>query len=77
MECKHGLEESFCSVCRHPDPVYVTAGGVAYHRRPDCEHLAEGQALVDRRAGSTAPIQLVTESKAEAMGRRRCRHCFR
>ena len=75
-ECKHGLEEETCSICRHPELVFITGGGTAYHHLPDCEHLVEGQRLVELRAGTTAPIQLVTVSKAEAIGRRRCRHCF-
>lgn len=75
-QCRHGLEEEFCHTCKHPEPVYITGGGSAYHRSPDCEYLHEGQLAVERRGGTTEPVERVSQSKAEGMGRRRCRGCY-
>jgi len=75
-ECPHGLEKSFCHTCLHPDHVYVSGGGSAYHRRPDCRAMRHGQDRIERSGGITAAIQRVSQSRAEGMGRRRCARCF-
>ena len=48
-QCPHGMgSPEWCSLCKNAEKpsVYITGGGMAYHTIPNCNALAEGQALV-------------------------------
>ena len=76
-DCRHGLTESTCSICKHSSGVYISEGGRRYHWYRDCESLHEGQDKVLRRGGVPSAIRRVTESAALADGRNVCRTCRR
>lgn len=77
MQCRHGMPEAWCSVCRNREPVYVSGGGTHYHRTAACPSLMSGQDKVLRRGGVTAAVRNVTKSAALAECRVPCRTCWR
>lgn len=69
----------FCKRCKPtdlPEIVFVSAGGSAFHRIPDCEGLAGGQRSVDRRGGDVAPITSIHRGLAIQTGRLPCLVCL-
>lgn len=66
--CPHGEQTpADCKVCegRLPDrkiseTVYITAGGVYWHRKANCHILEFGQSKVLERGGNPAPIEAVS-----------------
>ena len=50
-DCKHGLALETCALCRDETPVYMSAGGIAYHQRRDCPAFESGQDIVLERGG--------------------------
>jgi hypothetical protein len=75
IECKHGLDPDYCSICRDPQLVYVSGGGEVFHMRRDCPSLESGQQNVLDRGGTLADVNTMTRSNAEADGRPPCRTC--
>ena len=77
-DCPHGLTPETCTFCvQASDPtVYVTAGGLYFHRTIDCEALGYGQRLVAERGGTPAQIESLRRGDAERT-RKRCTTCFR
>lgn len=75
--CRHDLPLGTCSICKFDDrpSVYVTAGGVRFHARPDCPALREGQRHVDARGGTTEPIEMVHRGSERLEGRDPCLTC--
>ena len=76
-ECKHGIDISWCSTCKHSGSVYTTAGGTHYHRDVNCHSLRSGQEHVERRGGRPALLKTVMLSSALIDGRDPCRTCCR
>ena len=71
----------FCGRCKPrqlPDRLYMTHGGgsSAFHDRPDCRALRDGQRRVDRRGGTTAPVVPMTPKQAATSGKFPCLECF-
>ncbi len=56
-------------------PVYITAGGSAYHRHDRCPALQQGQRRVERRGGHVAPVEPVPLSSDRLVGRYPCSEC--
>lgn len=75
--CRHGIEAAWCSMCKNPEPVFITGGGTHYHRTAACPSLRSGQDKVLRRGGVTAAIRRSTKSSALAMGRTACHTCWK
>lgn len=75
--CRHDLPLGTCSICKYDDrpSVYITAGGVRFHARPDCPALREGQRHVDARGGTTEPIEMVHRGSERLEGRDPCLTC--
>jgi hypothetical protein len=75
--CRHDLSLGTCSICKFDDrpAVYITAGGVRFHARPDCPALREGQRHVDARGGTTEPIEMVHRGSERLEGRDPCLTC--
>jgi hypothetical protein len=78
--CRHDLRLPLltCSICKNDDrpSVYLTAGGIRYHARPDCPALIEGQRLVEARGGTTEPIEIVHRGSSRLEGRDACLICI-
>jgi hypothetical protein len=76
-ECKHGLDQVTCSICRNAEKpgVYITFGGTRYHRRPDCEALQKGQSEVLARGGTPETVRVAHLGSADLVGRDPCKTC--
>lgn len=81
--CKHGevaawCGESECMAARTKMPVRVwrTKQGQAFHRKPDCEALLDGQAMAVRHGREATEPQQVPLSDAMSAGLGECYHCF-
>lgn len=79
--CRHEIQRHLCTSCApppagYPDLVYVSGGGLRFHRTPECPQLQEGQTLVDERGGVRAAVRSIRTNDAVANGRSRCRTCF-
>jgi len=76
--CRHEVETNQCGVCKDDDKpnVYITAGGAAFHGRPDCPALAIGQRSVERRGGDAAEVRRVRRNSGEVVGRQPCHVCL-
>ena len=75
-ECRHGMLGGTCSICRDETPVYMSGGGIAYHRTRRCPALNAGQDEVIARGGVTSRVEVRGRSTAEAEGRRACLTCW-
>ena len=73
--CPHGTRAEWCGMCRNQGVVYISAGGDAYHARPDCSALLDGQRYVERRGGTPAPIESVPLASDRAAERSACAVC--
>lgn len=76
-DCIHEMTVDTCTICRaHGAPVvYVTAGGLHYHRQRSCRSLAAGQDAVRARDGEAAPITTARLGSADTEYRRPCKTC--
>lgn len=81
--CKHGevaawCGESECMAARKQMPVRVwrTKRGLAFHRKPDCEALVDGQAMSERYGKEATAPEQVPLSEAMSAGLGECYHCF-
>ena len=76
--CRHEVERNQCNICKDDDKpdVYITAGGSAFHSRPDCPALAIGQRSVERRGGDAAEVRRVRRNSGEVVGRQPCHVCL-
>ena len=66
-ECIHGIADpSWCSVCVHADEgsVWISDGGSAFHRKRDCDALADGQRRVERWGGRISEVHQVARATA-------------
>ncbi len=73
-QCPHGMgSPEWCSLCKNAEnpSVYITGGGMAYHATPNCNALAEGQALV----ANPEPVVTVALGSAAVEGRKPCKTC--
>ncbi len=73
-ECPHGMgSPDWCGLCigSKVPSVYISSGGMKYHKTPDCPALIEGQSMVD----NPSPIQTVKCGSANLVGRNPCRTC--
>jgi hypothetical protein len=75
--CKHGLRAITCGACkaRRMPPVYVSAGGDAFHSRPRCPAFLEGQRKAEWH-GDVHPIRLVSQIEASLRDYLPCRACY-
>lgn len=78
QECKHGLDTLTCSICRNAErpAVYITSGGIRYHKTPDCEALCKGQDDVLRRGGSPDSVRVARLGSSDLDGRDPCKTCL-
>jgi hypothetical protein len=76
--CKHGLRTITCGACKaiRMPPVYVSAGGDAYHSRSRCPAFLEGQRKARRVYDSVHEIRLVSQIEASLGDYLPCRACF-
>lgn len=74
--CKHRIAAGQCPLCRGKGVVYITGGGMAFHRRIDCPSLAMGQRKVLQRGGQPMPIEGVVVRSLKLIARDACRTCF-
>jgi hypothetical protein len=77
--CIHDFEPGQCGLCKEPPKginqiVYVTGGGMAFHNKPNCRTLTQGQTEADDKGLNTHPITPVKWAVA-AETRRKCRNC--
>jgi len=77
-DCIHALARDTCAICRHADKpcVYVTGGGLHYHRRRNCPALQAGQANVESRGGDVAPVTTARFGTADVENRKPCKTCW-
>lgn len=76
--CRHEIfPASACDVCRMDGraSVFITGGGVHFHRRRDCWALRKGQGQVERRGGRAEEIESVIRGSARLEGRDPCSVC--
>ncbi len=75
--CRHGLLRIGCTDCRYAGfkPVYISAGGQAYHRSANCSALRDGQRFVDRRGGQVSAVEQVLFSDDRVADRHPCPAC--
>lgn len=71
----------YCGRCRPrdlPERLYMTSGSgsSAFHKSPDCRALSDGQAYVERRGGTAAPVVAITPKQAATTGKFPCLECF-
>lgn len=76
--CVHGIGQYSCSYCKNgfKPAVYITAGGMAYHKRPDCPALEQGQRYVVARGGTVAPVETAALGPPRLDDRTMCRTCL-
>lgn len=79
--CAHGLVVGQCGECKPPPrglpgQVYVTDGGLVFHRSPDCRDLLRGQSRARRQGRDTHDARQVALTDALAQGRAACAPCF-
>lgn len=81
--CKHDQVKAWCgeSECMAerkglPVRVWRTSGGHAFHRRPDCDALGEGQLRAKKNQHETHDVKLVPLSVAMSDRIGDCFHCF-
>jgi len=73
-ECVHGMgSPQFCVLCKGSSlpNIYVTAGGMHYHKTPHCPNLIKGQAQVE----NPAPIETVPHGSEKMQNRKPCKKC--
>lgn len=59
-----------------PRMVWITKGGDAFHRDPDCAALIAGQGYAERLGQRTHEPESVAYTTARASGRSACLYCF-
>jgi hypothetical protein len=79
--CRHGLLPGQCAECGRrprgvPRMVWITKGGDAFHRDPDCEALIAGQGYAERLGQRTHEPESVAYTTARASGRSACLYCL-
>jgi hypothetical protein len=77
-ECKHGLELVTCSICRNAEKpgVYITSGGIRYHKTPNCEALRKGQEEVIARGGTPDAVRVAHLGSSDLDSRDPCKTCM-
>ena len=80
-ECRHGIAVITCSLClgdeRYGRTVWVTRAGAAFHVRPDCDYLVEGQEWARRQHGvDPEPALMISTAQAQMRSLEPCMRCY-
>jgi hypothetical protein len=76
--CRHDLTVGTCTICKMDGRpvVYITAGGLHFHRTKDCANLASGQLEVEARGGTAARIEGLHPGSQRLADRKPCKLCY-
>ena len=74
-DCAYCKEEELASA-QYPKNVYISEGGLVFHRGKNCEGLMEGQNKVSRRGGTPARVIAVELKQAKNKDKEPCQVCF-
>ena len=69
-------KEAALAASQYPKIVYISSGGLVFHRDMDCAGLREGQKKVSRRGGTPGEVTPVELKQAKNKGKEPCQVCF-
>ena len=69
-------KEAALAASQYPKNVYISSGGLVFHKDKDCAGLREGQKKVSRRGGTPGQVIALELKQAKNKGKEPCQVCF-
>ena len=69
-------KEAALAASQYPKNVYISSGGLVFHKDKDCAGLREGQKKVSRRGGTPGEVIALELKQAKNKGKEPCQVCF-